>query len=276
MQSDNILAESSLFAQAWSCNVTVVWRCNGRWRLFTQQYSSDPHMIVVLCARMNAKLVAESRDVPARLMLCDSHANRIFPIFPIDDEWFNSSTFLPEVPLSQDSRALSLEVHRRNTTANMDMIRAFPAADGGALEAAPAADDTHNADAADNPPVDDSVDRTTPVQNPLPPGESIFKAQVEVVGGFADNAGDDSEITTSSAWNNSFVDDDASESSGPPAFTPPSIAAISAFNRVAAQPLQQISAARRRRIVSSDDSQENPNPIPTAPPGKQAGAHGVV
>lgn len=221
-------------------------------------------MIVVLCARTGTKLVKVERDVPAKLMLCESHTNRVFPVFPTDEEWFNSSAFQPDVPLSQGSKQLSILLDKRSTDANTANIRATPATEGGASSApAPTRAEGINATA---PNMSDGAS-AAPIRN----GESIYQAQVEVEGDgeFADTSGDESEITTASAWATSLIDDETTDSPGPPGFTPPELRAISAYNHAAAKPLKAISAARKRRIVTSDDSQTE---TPSAPPGKQAGA----
>ena len=227
-------------------------------------------MIVVLCTRTGTKLVREERDTPAKLMLCESHANRIFPVFPTDEEWFNSSTFQPDIPLSQGSKQLSILLDKRNTDANTASIRATPTTERNASSAPAPAHPGAIAAPAPNAPGDRS---TAPIRN----GESVYQAQVEVDGdgdgNFADTSGDESEVTTASAWATSLIDDETTDSPGPPGFTPPELRAISVYNQAAAKPLQAISAARKRRIVTSDDSQTE---TPSAPPGKQVGAQDGV
>ena len=229
IQSNNILAESSLFAQAHRCNITVIWRANGAWKLFLHQYSSQPSCITVLCARMSTALQNIARPLaPAHfvLRLSESSANRVFPIHPTSEDWFENACFTHDTPDSQD--------HVQQITA--------------ALEARP-------------------FDRSQ--------REHPFQAPVVVDDGIApDSPGDESEITTSSLYDNSFVDDDVSQSSGPPGCTPPSIAAIpKAQSHQNANVVAPLRIMRRRRIVVSSDDESPSQPL-TAPQGKQSGAPG--
>ena len=108
IQSDNILAESSLFAQVHKCNITVVWRSEGLWKLFQHTYSADPISITILYANVGSTLVnlaKPSEPVKFALRLCSSTSNRALPLYPNSPDWFESSIFLPDIPASQELTA---------------------------------------------------------------------------------------------------------------------------------------------------------------------------
>jgi hypothetical protein len=241
VQSDNVLAESSLFAQTFQCNVTVVWRHRGLWKLFLHRYGPQEQCsgIIILCAKMGTTLVnlaPPKAAVQFALRLCESTTNRVFPLHPATDDWFQNSAFTLDTP---DSQKQSREIEEALEQATAQAVRIFP-----------------------------SFDRTQR-DHPL-------QAAVLVEDNIApDDSNDESVLTTSSFFNNSFVDDDISESSGPPRCTPPGIAAIPPHvqqNINVVAPLRAL-VRRRRIIVTSDDSQ--PSPL-TASQGKQADAHRTV
>ena len=93
--NDHVLGEISLCCQVWKLNIALIWKRNGIWKLFVCAHGGNSPILCLLyaCTRVQLQITGQSTFEPGPTC-------RFFPIFALDDNWFDNDLFVATIPNS--------------------------------------------------------------------------------------------------------------------------------------------------------------------------------